>query len=162
MNKNKLHTLAATLLSPVPNMSKLHLKNISALERRAKEQELLNARWNRALNKARKVIENRIKQGKPAFSPSPPRPRGGVLRVTKPVSSKKEKKSNIQKMREKMMKKKPVVAPPRGFVRLPVIPAIPRITSKNLNASAARLRQSAAHLKASRPVIVFLPSPPKK
>lgn len=157
MNKNKLHTLAATLLSPVPNMSKLHLKNISALERRAKEQELLNARWNRALAKAKKVIENRIKQGKPAFSPSPPRPRGGVLRVAKPAPAQKGKKSNIQKMREKMMKKKPpVVQHPHGARRVAVVAPPPKITPKNLNAAAARLRQMSAQIKAARPTSIFL------
>jgi|APCry1669189768_1035252.scaffolds.fasta_scaffold76243_2 hypothetical protein len=160
MNKAKLNKLAASLMSPNPNMSKLHLKNMTAQERRAKEREFFNyeGRWNRALNKARKVIENRIKQGKPAFSPSPPRPK--VTRVVaKPSPAKKGKKSNIQKMREKMIKKKPpVVQYGHGARRVVVVSSPPKITQKNLNAAAARLRQMSAQIKAARATSIFLPN----
>jgi len=145
-------------MSPNPNMSKLHLKNMTAQERRAKEREFFNyeGRWNRALNKARKVIENRIKQGKPAFSPSPPRPK--VTRVVaKPAPG---KKSNIQKLREKTMKKPkpPVVQYGHGARRVVVVSSPPKITQKNLNAAAARLRQMSAQIKAARATSIFLPN----
>jgi hypothetical protein len=155
MNKAKLNKLAAKLMSPDPNMSNFYSKNhnMTTTQRNAKIKELFNyeGRWNRAIAKARKIVENRIKQGKPAFSPSPPR-----APARRSTGAPSKEKSAIQKMREKAKKKAEPQRHAHNSPRAPAPPKPPKISSKNLNASAARLRQMAAHMKAARPKIVVL------
>lgn len=115
MNKAKLEKLAMLLMSPAPNMNKFVNKlpsNLTVTNRNNKIKEYFNyeGRWERAIVKARKIIENRIKQGLPAFTPSPPRVAGRPRGITTSKNSKK--KGPITKMREKMKKKK---TSPRGM-----------------------------------------------
>ena len=116
MNKVKLEKLAMLHMSPAPNMNKFVNKlpsNLTVTNRNKKIKEYFNyeGRRERAIARARKIIENRIKQGLPAFTPSPPRvadrPHGAT------VYKNLKKKGPIAKMREKMKKKK---TSPRGMV----------------------------------------------
>ena len=116
MNKVKLEKLAMLHMSPAPNMNKFVNKlpsNLTVTNRNKKIKEYFNyeGRRERAIARARKIIENRIKQGLPAFTPSPPRVAGRLHGAT--VSKNLKKKGPIAKMREKMKKKK---TSPRGMV----------------------------------------------
>jgi hypothetical protein len=157
MNRAKLNKLAVKLMSPDPNMRNFYSKNhnMTKTQYNAKVKELFNyeGRWNRAVAKARKIVENRIKQGKPAFSPSPPRPHAPARRGAGAPS---KEKSKLQKLREKMKKKPSPQRHAHNSPRVAAAPKPPKINSKNLNAAAARLRQMAAHMKATRPKIVVL------
>jgi len=119
MNKVKLEKLAMLLMSPAPNMNKFINKlapNLTVTNRNRKIKEYFNyqGRRERAIAKARKVIENRIKQGLPAFTPSPPRGATGRPRaiVSKNSSSKGDA---LSKMREKNRKKKEKKRSPHGM-----------------------------------------------
>ena len=116
MNKAKLEKLAMLHMSPAPNMNKFVNKlpsNLTVTNRNKKIKEYFNyeGRRERAIARARKIIENRIKQGLPAFTPSPPRVAGRPHGAT--VYKNLKKKGPIAKMREKMKKKK---TSPRGMV----------------------------------------------
>jgi ATPase subunit of ABC transporter with duplicated ATPase domains len=118
MNKVKLDKLAMLLMSPAPNINKFINKlpsNLNVTNRNKKIKEYFNyqGRWERALAKARKVIENRIKQGLPAFTPSPPRAAAGRPRAI--VSKNSSKGGALSKMREKNHKKKEKKKSPRGM-----------------------------------------------
>lgn len=161
MNRAKLNKLAVKLMSPDPNMSNFYSKshNMTKTQYNAKVKELFNyeGRWNRAVAKARKIVENRIKQGKPAFTPSPTRPRAPApARRSSGAGAPSKEKSKIQKLREKMHKKPSPQRHAHNSPRVAAAPKPPKINSKNLNAAAARLRQMAAHMKATRPKVVVL------
>ena len=116
MNKAKLEKLAMLHMSPAPNMNKFVNKlpsNLTVTNRNKKIKEYFNyeGRRERAIARARKIIENRIKQGLPAFTPSPPRVADRPHGATDYKNLKK--KGPIAKMREKMKKKK---TSPRGMV----------------------------------------------
>jgi hypothetical protein len=118
MNKVKLEKLAMLLMSPAPNMNKFINKlapNLTATNRNKKIKEYFNyeGRRERAIAKARKVIENRIKRGLPVFTPSPPRGVGRPRAIVSKNSSKN--KGALSKMREKNRKKEKKKRSPLGM-----------------------------------------------